>query len=502
MTRLPDGWAGVRLAEVVEPRGERVSPKSNADKQFIGLEHVEAHSTRILGSVPASEVKSAASVFRSGDVLYGRLRPYLNKVARPDFDGLASAEFIVFPDQEHLRSGYLKHRLNASDFVSFASRLNAGDRPRVDFEQLGDFAIGLPPPAEQKRIVEKLEELLSDLDAGASALERARANLKRYRAAVLKAAVQGRLTEKWRAAHPDVEPASRLLERILAQRRTKWEAAQLKKYADKGQSPPRGWKEQYSEPASLVASNLPALPKNWVWVRAEQVCDFITKGTTPSSSHLFSGAGDVPFIKVYNLTSRGSLDFSINPTYISHQTHSGFLARSCVFPGDVLMNIVGPPLGKVSIVPNRFPEWNINQAIAIFRPVAGLDGRYLASCLLTKSILDWAIARGKATAGQINLTLEICRDLPLPLAPSAEQAVIGQEVSKHASIVEAQEQILSTAESRAGRLRQSVLRFAFEGKLVPQDPKDEPASELLARIRAGRGMGAAKEKKRARRRAA
>ncbi len=90
--------------------------------------------------------------------------------------------------------------------------------------------------------MEKLEELFSDLDAGIAALERARANLKRYRAAVLKAAVEGRLTEKWRAAHPDADPAGKLLERILAERRKKWEEAQLRKFAENGQTPPNAWK--------------------------------------------------------------------------------------------------------------------------------------------------------------------------------------------------------------------------------------------------------------------
>ena len=103
MSELPGGWAAAKLSELATPRGERVPPAAHPDKQFVGLEHVEAQTTRILGSVPSAEVKSSASLFRAGDVLYGRLRPYLNKVATPDFDGLASAEFIVFPDQAHLR---------------------------------------------------------------------------------------------------------------------------------------------------------------------------------------------------------------------------------------------------------------------------------------------------------------------------------------------------------------------------------------------------------------
>src|SRR6266436_5041142 len=117
------------------------------------MENIEAQSMRLLGTMPASLLKSSAVHFQPGDVLYGRLRPYLNKVFRPDFEGLCSAEFIVFPETAWLDSKYLQYLLNSSEFVAFASHLNAGDRPRVDFDQIGDFPFPLAPFAEQKRIV-------------------------------------------------------------------------------------------------------------------------------------------------------------------------------------------------------------------------------------------------------------------------------------------------------------------------------------------------------------
>jgi type I restriction enzyme S subunit len=116
--------------------------------------------------------------------------------------------------------------------------------------------------------------------------------------------------------------------------------------------------------------------------------------------------GDIPFIEVYNLTDRGELDFSINPTFINKDVHYGELARSKVFPGDVLMNIVGPPLGKVAIVPSDYEEWNMNQAIAVYRAIPGIDNRFLCYCLLSVKILSIAVNAAKATAGQFNLTLE------------------------------------------------------------------------------------------------
>ena len=123
----------------------------------------------------------------------------------------------------------------------------------------------IAPLNEQRRIVAKIEELFSDLDAGVVALERVRANLKRYRAAVLKAAVEGKLTEDWRAQHPDTEPASVLLERILTERRRQWEKDQLAKFAQAGNSLRRGGRQNTGNRLLIVRRNYLTLPPSWVW---------------------------------------------------------------------------------------------------------------------------------------------------------------------------------------------------------------------------------------------
>ena len=187
------------LAELVQPRREKVSPGEYPELPYIGLEHVEAQTSRLLGTVPAGEMKSTANRFQSGDVLYSRLRPYLNKVWRADRNGLCSSEFIVLPGNSEIDPDYLRYRLNSQDFVSFANSLNTGDRPRVDFEQISPFSIWLPQSiSEQRQIVEEIERQLTRMEVGVAALKRVQANLKRYRAAVLKAACEGKLvpTEK------------------------------------------------------------------------------------------------------------------------------------------------------------------------------------------------------------------------------------------------------------------------------------------------------------------
>lgn len=144
----------------------------------------------------------------------------------------------------------------------------------------------------------------------------------------------------------------------------------------------------------------------------------------------------------------------------------GELARSKVQAGDVLINIVGPPLGQVSVVPVGLAEANINQAIARFRPVYPLGTEFLSLALLTEDVMRWAIRRAKTTAGQSNLTLELCRALPIPLPPTTEQVRIVAEVDRRLTLLHGTEIQVDSNLQRAERLRQSVLRKAYSGYLV------------------------------------
>ena len=150
------------------------------------------------------------------------------------------------------------------------------------------------------------------------------------------------------------------------------------------------------------------------------------------------------------------------------------------------MNIVGPPLGKVSIVPDTFPEWNMNQAVCVFRPFRGYDNRFLCYCLLSEVVQSWYARRSKATVGQSNLTLEICRDTPLPIPPTEEQAEILRSIGLSESAYRTWSTRIGAIESDSATLRQSILHAGFSGRLVPQDPDDERASVLLERMAAQR----------------
>lgn len=177
-------------------------------------------------------------------------------------------------DQSLLDALYFAYYLKTA--VQVFKRISRGTTiSGVTKKQLEEIDVLIPPLAEQRRIVQKIKELFTELDAGVAALERVRANLKRYRAAVLKAAVEGTLTADWRARYPDVEPTSDLLQRILRERREAWEQAELARYTKTGKTPPKGWQGKCKEPTAPDTTDLPELPEGWCWTSVEQLASMI-----------------------------------------------------------------------------------------------------------------------------------------------------------------------------------------------------------------------------------
>ncbi|WP_077035146.1 restriction endonuclease subunit S [Pelomonas sp. KK5] len=500
---LPSGWIASSLQEISDSMGGStpdtsdskywsdgtvpwVSPKDMKSFRLRStIDRVTDSALARLSLVPESSV---LVVVRSG-ILSRTLPVALNMTPVT-----LNQDMRAFVPRAGVSSEYLAWHLVASEREILQQCTKDGTTvASVEGGRLASHALAIAPTVEQSRIVDKIEELFTELDAGVAELQAAQKKLARYRQSLLKVAVEGTLTAQWREQHPAAETGHELLARILEERRARWEAKQLAKFSEQGKAPPKGWEDKYPSPCEPETDKLPVLPDGWAWASAEQLCDFITKGTTPPKDLPDSGHKTVPFLRVTNLTDSGSLDLS-DKVFVSEQTHRGFLARSLVYPGDVLMNIVGPPLGQVSRVPATFPEWNINQAIAIFRPLGGFLPAFMSQVLLSSHAQQWLQSRAKTTAGQTNLTLELCRALPVPVPPISEQSAICELIE---SAIESCERIGETARHglrQAAAQRQNILRAAFSGQLVPQDPADEPASALLARIRAERAGRAAKPK--------
>ena len=424
---------------------------------------------RLLATAKATEVKSSGSYFEQDDIIYGRLRPYLNKVYMPNFSGLASGEFIVFPNQLNFCNAYLKYFLNQWEFVSFATRLNAGDRPRVEFSQFSDYPLPLPPLPEQHRIVAAIEKQFTRLDASVTALKRAQANLRRYRASVLKSACEGTLVpteaELARAEGRDYEPAEALVERILAERRARWESQEKR----------RG---KYKEPVSPDSSDLPELPEGWVWSSLGQ-CFGVFVGATPRRARKEYWNGEIAWV------SSSEVSFSrINETRESI-THEGIKNSSTdLHPkGTVLLGMIGEgkTRGQVSIL--DISACNSQNSAAIRVSESGMSPEYIFYYLWGQYQVTRKIGSGN---NQPALNKSRVQEICFPLPPLIEQHRIVVEVERRLSVIQQSEVAVEACLARAERLRQSILKQAFSGQLVPQDPNDEPASVLLERVKAER----------------
>lgn len=475
---LPNGWEAVPLKDLLTPRSDRVSPQSMPNAPFIGMEYVEPHTNQVLETVPASTMASNAARFYEGDVLYGRMRPYLNKVVSPSFDGLASAEFIVFPKNEIIDSRFLLRRLSSNDFTQFACSKYEGDRPRVKFDQLGNFEVLVPPAAEQTRIVEKLEELLSDLDAGAAELKTAQSKLAQYRQSLLKAAVEGALTADWRAANGQPqETGAELLQRILSERRTCWEQKQLAKFAEQGKAPPKGWQAKYPEPVAPDLADLPLLPDGWVWASIGQFGE-VTTGFTPSTSNAEYFGGDIPFFKPTDLDAGYEVrEFRESLTVLG--VEQGRLLPT----NSVLVTCIGATIGKTGLA--RVP-CATNQQINAVSPVEdSAQSEYLYFVLTSNFGQRQIIGNASATTLPI-LNKSKFERLPVPMPGRQEQAEIVRLLEREMDRVAEQEAAIVLSLKQVAAQRKNLLKAAFAGQLVPQNPNDEPASELLARIRAER----------------
>ena len=473
---LPKNWIWVDLESSCQKLtdGAHFSPKYVKEGYpFITIsdvkgERIDFPSAKFVSKSDFEKLKENCNP-RKGDVLFSK-DGTVGKVIEINFE----KEFIVLSSLAILRPypklvtpSYLKFLLQSQMVLNQCIRLKTGTAlTRIILRNLRTVKIPIPPLNEQQRIAVKVEELFSFLDAGVESLRKVQAQLKRYRQAVLKYAFEGKLTEEWRKTHKDqIEPAQVLFHKIKEERI-------------------RRGIGQWKKAETIAIKDLPEIPDDWIWVHAQEVCENITNGYTPSASELHNSNGEIPFIKINNLTFTGQLDLSKNKTFIDKKIHETSLKRSKVFPGDVLINIVGPPLGKVSVVPNLYPEWNINQAIVFFRPIEGYNRDFLALCLQTNSIISHLTNQAQATAGQFNISVNMSRNLLIPLPPKEEQEKIVFEIRKHLNAIEQVAATINESMSQSNHLRNSVLKAAFIGQLVPQDPDDEPAVKLLERIKA------------------
>lgn len=351
------------------------------------------------------------------------------------------------------------------------------------------FSVMVPPTGEQRRIVTSVEELLSELDAGVAALRRVTAKSGKYKASMIMAAIEGRLTEAWREEHPDEEPGSALLERILRERRARWQEEQLAKYEAKQQKPPEGWSEKYPQPEVPDPGDLPELPRGWCWATVSQLLreDMCTGISVPGRAE----PPGVPSLRLSAMSDDG-LDFADRKYLpvgdelakkLAIRANDFFVCR-----GNGSIRLVGR--GSLAQDPGEvivFPDLMIRLRLAPMGRLIDYVSLAWASRLLRRQIE----ARARTTAGIYKISQADVRRFVLPLPPLAEQEAIVGTLQASLSCQRFGTTEAGSAVARSRQLQESILSRAFSGGLVPQDSSEEPASVLLGRIRAKRAASEA-----------
>jgi type I restriction enzyme S subunit len=426
MSGLPVGWARTTLGEIATLRGEKTSPASVPEAPFIGLEDIEPNTSKFLKVGKASDVKSSVAVFSTGDVLYSRLRPYLNKVAVAEFDGVASAEILVIQPTEATTAEFIRRRIMTPEFLDFAALLDKGDRPRVNYPEISRFPIDLPPLTEQKRIVAKADGLTARTARARADLDRIPTLIARYKQRLLALAFSGELTAAWRAEAKLPSPQFMSIDRIAEGLR--YGTAQ----------------KCYEEPKGIAVLRIPNVASGRISLDDLKYAELESK----ELAKLVLREGDILIVR-----SNGSADLVGRPALVTGEAvglaYAGYLIR------------VRPDQSLVS-------------------------PRFLTFMLEAPSIRKVIEDGARSTSGVHNVNAKELGALEIPIFHLTEQAEITRHIESAFSWLDRIATNHTAAANLLPKLDAAIIAKAFRGELVPQDPTNEPASILLERIEAER----------------
>jgi type I restriction enzyme S subunit len=454
---LPTGWVWTRLGEVAEKivDGTHFTPKYvSSGVPFISVKDIrngkisfddcryisqDEHETLIKRCNPEYNdvlITKSGTIGRTAVIKTNKIFSLFVSVA------------LIKPFKNYLDSDFVSLMLeNYINNIDISQSIKGGVIKNFHLEDLKVVDFPLPPLPEQRRIVTKIEELFTKLDAGISALRKTQAQLKRYHQSVLKAACEGKLVpteaELARMEGRAYEPADVLLARILKERREKSKGA------------------KYKEPAAPDTDVLRALPEGWGWATIEQMMENLDGIRIPvkesdrdkidgkypyyGASGIIDYVNDFLFEGDFLLVAEDGANLLSRSTPIAFQAHDKFWVNN---HAHILKSLAMMPLGYLETYVNS------------------IDLKFY----ITGS------AQPKLTQANMN-------GIPVPLPPLAEQRRIVAEVERRLSVADEVARTVEQSLAQAQRLRQSILKKAFEGKLVAQDAKDEPASALVERIR-------------------
>jgi type I restriction enzyme S subunit len=421
-TKIRPGWIISKIGQVCQSSQYGYTAKAQAEGRVQYLRTTDITSGDIdWKTVPYCDIPQhdeSKYLLEDGDIVISRAGSvgcsFL--ISKPERAVFASYLIRFRP---LINPKYFSYFLNTQEYWNAIGERSLGIAVQnVNATQLSEIDLPVAPLSEQTRIVEKIEELFSDLDDGVNELKAAQKKLGQYRQSLLKAAVEGELTADWRSKNKVKETGTQLLQRILNERRSRWETKQLAKYKEQNKTPPPSWKEKYADPVEPDTTGLPKLPEGWVWASVDQLSESVRNGIskTPNTD----GKG-FPIFKINAVRS-----MSVNFTAIKYiEIDDREAADYWVEIGDVLatryngsVDLLGV-FGMVKAVPQRtlHPDKLIRM-----KPILGVQlGSWLEVSGNVGVSRAHLVSKVKTTAGQTGISGEDLKKTPIPLAPCDEQ---------------------------------------------------------------------------------
>jgi type I restriction enzyme, S subunit len=497
LNSLVAGWVVARVHDVALEIGSGFAcGEHTSDRQ--GVAHMRPMNISRNGEIDLALVKSVPNsrgvLLRTQDVLFNNTNSpelvgktalvgqsaggfaFSNHMTRIHVAEGVEPAFVAAQLHFLWMSGYFRHRCaNHVNQASVSTRMLADSVPLL-----------VAPRHEQLRIVEKLEELLPDLDAGVAELRAAQAKLKLYRQSLLNAAVIGELTAEWRkgarAALP-AEAGAALLANILVERRNRWRANEMERFAQRGKQPALNWQGKYPEPIAADADELPALPRGWVWTTLDALIVDGPQNGVYLPGHLY-GSGH-PILRIDDfqndwLRPRDQLNL-VDADAATHRIYS-------LVPGDLVINRVNSMthLGKCVSVGSQLAGVLFESNMMRMHLATRVSSRFVEMYLQSSVGHTRLIGGAKWAVNQASINQKDVKRTPIPLPPWAEQLEIVEVVESQLASATERNADIGHSLRQSEAQRKNILKCAFSGQLVPQDPNDEPASVLLERIRASR----------------
>lgn len=493
---LPINWTRIPLSLLTKKMAESFSIK-NERNRLVELYSVPSFENGKPDVLKVSEIGSNKQYVNVGDVIISKINPRLNRVWKvfehSDHEKIASTEWIVFPKSDHCSSEFIQYLLQHNkikDYLCQNSSGIGGSLTRVRPAIFDAITIGLPPLNEQNRIVTKIEELFSELDAGVENLTKAKEQLGVYRQSLLKHAFEGKLTAEWRKENANkLESGETLLKRVKKEREehfkkqleqwgkdvTQWEAD-----GKPGKKPTKPKKPKKLAPISEEElKELPELPEGWVWARLGNLIDPPAYGTSRKSDYNIDGTG---VLRIPNIVD-GKIDSSdLKYTAFSPGEEEQYRLKA----GDLLTirsNGSVSLVGQCALIEDDDTRYVYAGYLIRLRTIGLLVSKFLLYCLSSLRLRNQIESKAKSTSGVNNINSQELSSLIVPLCSQLEQNEVSKLLADSLSTAGEQTSMIEIQLEHIRILKQSILDKAFSGTLISQDPNDEPASKLLERIK-------------------